>query len=236
MANNCPIHNQNIVSLSNEIQDPVTLATVISGSNEDGVKFSKTFREQVMAEAYQWAVEEVLRKVPDKTRAQLLLSGAITTGSLSQVTAGIAVKKDYLETLKVVRSTASTPPYEYILPSQKAEADMDNLPDAKRVYTIIGGTLYSYTRTNGVLTADNSITLTHYYFKRERISATDGTLGTINATVNSVDVMLDSRWHPACIQMAAFFALSRLGDGDSKALAQGFFDRANQLFAMQLGA
>ena len=155
--------------------------------------------------------------------------------SLSQVTACIAIKKDYIENLRLARATPTKgePRYQYFEPSRKPEADTDNIPDLKRCYTIYGGTLYSYTRTNGVLTADNSINLSHYYFKKERINSTTGFILDPNT---APDITLDRRWYPACIAMAAFFCLDRLGDADSKALAQSYLAEANQLFTAQLGA
>lgn len=216
MADNVPKHNKNIVFLTELLQDPVSGADNGVKAATDGSVYSSTYRELCMADGYKWVGNEVIKRVADKDRVQDLISGLIVNATLSQVTAGIAVKSDYLETLAVVRSTSSTPPYKYILPSLKDQADMDNLPDLKRCYTIYGGVLYSYTRTNQKLTADNSISLIHKYFKLERINYDTGALIAANTTDSrTADITLNPQWFDSAVLYAAYLAKSRLGDGDA---------------------
>lgn len=216
MADNVPKHNKNIVALTELLSDAVSGADNGVKASTDGNKFSSTFREQCMADGYSWLVSEVYRL--RNQEAQLLVSGAVVSYTLAQVTAGIAVPGDYLHPLIAVRTTASTPPYRYMPPNMKAQADMDNLPDAKRVFTVYGNKLYSYTRSGGNLTADNSVNVDLYYFKAERINYSTGALIAANTTDSrSSDITLESCWHIACVYYAASLAGMKEGSSDWQA-------------------
>lgn len=234
MPDSIPKHNKNIVHLTEVLSDAVSGGDNGVKAATDGARFSSTFREQCMADSYAWCVGEVIRRRPND--AKVVISGAVVSYTLAQVTAGIALPADYLTPLSVVRSTAGTPPYKYIPPDMKGDADMDNLPDSKRVYTILGNTLYSYTRTNGILTADNSINLLLYYFKRERINYTDGTLiATNTADSRSADITLEPQFHEICVYYAGYLAAMREGSSDWQTKGALWYKVANDKLGMILG-
>lgn len=210
MANNVPIHNANIARLARLLVDvPVGYTADEDIAANNGAVFSSSFREQCMAKGYEWVAKEILKYVPDKF--DKLMSGLLVNnyGTLTSSSGSTTLPKDYIYFGSLVRSTASTPPYRYVPPEYKSLLDMDNLPDAKRVFTISGGTIYSYTRTNRVLTADDSIVLLFRYYKRERINPSTGALIAANTTdTRSSDITLNSIWFEAATQYAAYVALT----------------------------
>lgn len=102
------------------------------------------------------------------------------------------------------------------------EADVDAY--LTNAYTIEGGKVFAYTRTDGVMTISDTGAGTLYYLKSDRVDEDTG-LDLVQNT--GTDTTLDLRWYDWVIRYAAFRACADKGSDEWLSKANVFKQQVN---------
>lgn len=200
MADNVARHNQNAVNLAILLDDPTTGADNGIKAAADGKWLSGARKNYYLHEAYRWVGDELVRRLGIE-RASGLSTGLIKRQAITFASAGVAVNKDYLYSVRLVKSNMP----QFVL-GFKADFDLDIDRRIERAYSIEADgsspqvySLFAYERSSGTLSLLNSGTGTLYYLKAERIDS-NGADVVPNTTP---DITIDRRWHDVCVLYAA---------------------------------
>ena len=207
MADIVPKHNQNTVELANILDDALQGGDNGIKAAAGGATFSAAKLNEYLAHAYSWIVGKFIQAFGVDT-ASRLLQGLVKSQTLTFSGTRIALNKDYLRDIMVIKAGSST--IEYV---KKSLDDIyrEKDPFANNVYVIEGGYLSVYDRSTTYALAPSGTGIL-YYFKAERVDSSTGTLGSPNNLTNSEDITLDTMYHPACVRYAAILACTDKGD------------------------
>lgn len=226
MPNTTPISNQLNLNLAGVLDDGIT-STGDNGidANTDGAIFSASKRNQYLAEAYRWLVDEIVARV-GMDEAAMLLPGLVITQTFTWSNTGTVINKDYMYPVAVLNGAGTQvfnprPTRAYLAVDTDPNLDAAYTMDAK---TGAGGIfIFGYQRSAGVLNFLNSTTASLFYFGAPRVDSTTGSNVAVNTTP---DVQIDPRWYDACTMYAAFRAAQDKGEQEWNTKGQVWLNAA----------
>ena len=193
-----PKDNQNNISLSLKLEDPVYDADNGIAAALDGKIYTSVKRNHYLIEAYRWIANAITEKFGVEMAAEKL-SGLVATQSFTMSSSGTTINQDVLHPFRVTTSGSII-----YFRDKKAALDFDVKKFALRGFAIEGDKVYVYLRTAGTLTLQNSGTATLYYIKSDRIDYSSGSEVAVNT---APDITLNAWANDACTYYAAGVAI-----------------------------
>ena len=205
MADTTPISNAMNIALAIKLGDPAaTGADNGVTASTDATDFSAAQRNQALSFAYNELANRLI-KIYGKDAGKVC-EGLVATQAITFSASGVALNKDYVATLTLLKSDNS----EFGYTSLKAlKQDLDPYLDAG--YTIENALIYAYQRTAGTLTILSSGTGTLYYIKSDRKSTTTAADVAVNT---SPDTTIDVTWHNFLIDYGAYWLCLNKASGE----------------------
>lgn len=221
MTNNTPISNSLNIRISHILEDILTVGGddgVTAATN--GNAFTAKMRNEKLTEACGY-LGQALFAAFGAYGAIKACEGLMATQSVTFYSSGVALNKDFIAPVRLVKSDGSV--YKYGL---KNEWDADDQFFLNNTYAIEGNKIYAYERSAGTLTLLNSGTGTFYYVKHDRMDTSTGTTVVVNTTP---DTTINAQWHEFLIAYAAARLAQDKGAGEWTEKVQTLMSQAMAL-------